>query len=306
MNLTPTPPEAVGGSTVSLDDALKALCRVPELTESQFGAFRRFYDTVRPEVRSPKHEGGIVIPIDNIGLPTNESVVRAVKKLRSGCEKTAEAFSADAFPHHVNQEKAVRQTVKLAYLIDPASQDDYPNGFRFENEPIFPVKWELRQTFKDFFNAAFPVADTQEVWTASSKQTSLKAWKLHQRLKLQIVRTNDLAEHLVYNPQTKSLAVFHQVEWLKAQISHTKNRKLDETVEASLAAYVFPISKDQLFHVDVRTLVEHCPRSSLSRPSTRSMPSSSQSGLTKSPARLRSASCRRDMRSIPTSSPTRD
>jgi len=242
MNLAPTPPRANGGSAVSLDDALKALCQVSTLTESQFAAFRQFYDEVRPEIRPPTYDGGIVIPINGIGLPTHESIVQAVNKLRSGCEKTAEAFWTEAFPPHVNQKNAARQTVKLAYLIDPASQDDYPNGFRFENEPVFPVKWQPKQEFKDFFNAAFPT-NTQEVWAASSKQTSLKAWKLRQRLKLEIVRTDDLAEHLVYNPQTKSLAVFHQVEWLKAQMRYTKSRGLDEAVEVSLAACVSPISK---------------------------------------------------------------
>jgi hypothetical protein len=243
MNLTATPPEDNNGGTVSFDDVLKLLCRVSTLEASQFSAFRRFYDMVCPEVHLHKYDGEIVIPIDNIGLPTNESVIRAVEKLRSECEKTATTFSVDAFLSYVNRDKAARQTVRLTYMIDPASQDDYPNGFRFENEAIFPVKWKPEQTFQEFFKTAFPIANTQEMWTASSKQTSLKAWKLHRRLKVQIVRTDDLAEHLVYNPQTKSLAVFHQVEWLKAQISYIKDRKLDETVDVSLAACVFPVPK---------------------------------------------------------------
>ncbi|KAF2676772.1 hypothetical protein K458DRAFT_424526 [Lentithecium fluviatile CBS 122367] len=71
-------------------------------------------------------------------------------------------------------------------------------------------------------------------------ETPPKAGKLHRRLKLEFVPTSDLAEHLVYNPKTKSLAVFHQVEWLKAQIRYTKDRKLDEAVEVSLAAGTLP------------------------------------------------------------------
>lgn len=239
MNLATTSLEANDRSTGSdsLEDALKALCRVCKLTEHQFAAFRQFYDEATQEARLLRYDDRIIIPIDSIGLPTHESVVQAVNKLRSSPEKTAEAFWTEAFPHCINQKDAARQTVKLAYLIDPASQDDYPNGFRFENEPIYPVKWQLEQKFKDFFSAAFPT-DTQYVWAASSKQTSLKAWKLRQRLRLEIVGTNDLAQHLVYNPKTKSLAVFHQVEWLKAQIRYTKDRKLDEAAEVSLAACV--------------------------------------------------------------------
>lgn len=238
MNLAT--PVGTGNDAESLENALKVLCRVNKLTETQFAAFREFYDEARPEVRLAQHDGGTVIAIDGIGLPTHESVVQAVKTLRSSSEKTAEAFWTETFPHCIiqNQKDAARKTVKLAYLVDPASQDDYPNGFRFENEPVYPVRWQPEQQFKDFFHAAFPT-DTQDVWAASSKQRSLRAWKLH-RLKIQIVRTSDLAEHLVYNPKTKSLAIFHQVEWLKAQIRYIRDRKLDEAVEVSLAAFVNP------------------------------------------------------------------
>lgn len=244
--MTTSHPRAGDGGVQSIEGALKVLCRVCKLTESQFAAFRQFYDEARPEARAVGHDGGTVIPIDGIGLPTHESVVQAVKKLRSSSEKTAEAFWTEAFPHYVydNQRDAAWQTVKLAYLIDPASRDHHANGWSFENETVYPVKWKPGQKFKDFFNAAFPT-DTQNVWEASSKKASLKAWKLHRRLKLEIVPTNDLAEHLVYNPMTKSLAVFHQVEWLKAQTLHSKamDRKLDEAVEVSLAACVSPVSE---------------------------------------------------------------
>lgn len=231
-------PGAESNDTDSVNDVLKSLCRVSELTKSQFTAFRQFYDEVQPTV---PYDNGTVIPIDNIDLSTHKSVVQAVSKLRSNPETTAEAFWTEAFPHYIHKQHAARQTVKVAYLIDPTSQDDYPNGFRFENEPTYPVKWRPDQKFKDFFYAAFPI-DTTDVWRASSKQTPLKAWQLCRRLKVEIVRTDDLAQHLVYNSKTKSLAVFHQIEWLKAQIRYTKDRELNESVEASLAAYVPPTS----------------------------------------------------------------
>lgn len=229
--------EARSSGAVSLDDALKALCQVSTLKDSQFGAFRRFYNNVRPKAHLPSHDGEIAISIGGIGLPTHAHVVQAVNKLRSGCEKTAEAFQTEAFPNYKRnvQEEAARQTVQLTYLIDPASQDNYPNGFRFENEPVFPVKWQPKQNFRAFFNNTFPT-NIGEVWAASTKRASLKAWKLHQRLKILIVPTDDLAEHLVYNPQTKSLAVFRQVEWLKAQMRYSKDRALNEPVEVSLAS----------------------------------------------------------------------
>lgn len=105
----------------SIEDALKALCRACKLTESQFTAFRQFYDEARPEARVVWDDGGTIIPIDGVGLPTHKTVVQAVEKLRSSSEKTAKAFWTEAFPHYETekQEDAARQTVKLAYLIDP-------------------------------------------------------------------------------------------------------------------------------------------------------------------------------------------
>lgn len=194
-------------------------------------------------------------------------MLEAVEKLRFGHDKTANAFSMETFSHGVDQGIALRQTVKLAYLIDPASYRGYSNMSQFENDPNFPVEWKSEQTFKDFFNTVFPTTtNTQELWTLSTGKKSLKAWKLRQRLKIRIERTDDLAAHLVYNPARKSLMVFHQVEWLKAQIKLIDPENLDESVETSLSACVFPDSKSQLSCVDVPTLVAGCPRSSLLRP----------------------------------------
>ena len=219
------------------ENAIKTLCRIVELRENQFTAFRQFFHEVQPELEYVKRGSEATYPIEGIGPRTYFNVMQAVERLRSSPNVTAERFWTESFPLYTqeSQRYASRQIVKLAYMIDPMSQDSYPNGFNFENEPIYPVKWQPGQKFKEFFDTAFPT-DAHDVWTASSKHMSLKAWKLHQRLKLIIVRTDDLAEHLVYNPKTKSLAVFHQVEWLKAQIQHVKERKLDEDVEVSLAA----------------------------------------------------------------------
>jgi len=238
MNLGPASREANGAGVVyTLDDALETLCRVPTPVKCQFEAFRRFYDEVCPEAHfRPIGDGETVIPIDGVSLSTHASVVQAVTRLRS-YGKTAALFRTEAFPHCKplarHQVDPVRQTVQLAYMIDPASQDDYPSGFRFGSEPDFPVKWQPEQNFRDFVKSTFPTS-AGESW-ALDKRDSLNAWELRQRLKIRIVPTNDLAEHLVYNPSTRALAVFHQVEWLKAQVRYTKDRELDEVIDASLA-----------------------------------------------------------------------
>ncbi|KAG4427884.1 hypothetical protein IFR05_016633 [Cadophora sp. M221] len=144
MSNASTPLHANGASAISINDLLKALCRVPTLTETKFEAFRCFYDEVSIGVRPLCDSGDTIIQMDGLHPTTHEAIFRAVEKLRSGPEKTAEAFWTEAFPscdRQKDQIDAARRTVKLTYLIDPASQDNYSSGFRFENESVFPVKW---------------------------------------------------------------------------------------------------------------------------------------------------------------------
>ena len=107
-------------------------------------------------------------------------------------------------------------------------------AYGIESEHVFPIKWLPSQTFVEFFQSAF-TADLMEFWHSSIRKHTLRAWKLNRRLGIQIRPTNDLAEHLVYSPTTKTLAVFHQVEWLKCQVRRTLERSLEESIEMSFA-----------------------------------------------------------------------
>ncbi|KAL7799928.1 hypothetical protein V8C37DRAFT_366041, partial [Trichoderma ceciliae] len=218
----------------SIKDVIKALCQVDEPTESQFRAFRRFYH----EITHFNQIGDVSISISRAGLSSHGDVLEAVARLQSQCDRELKMFQRGAFPDcpSGDREKATRITVQLAFMIDPCSRDGFPMAYRIENEHIFPVKWLPSQSFIQFFHTAFPT-ESQECWRFSTRRNSLRAWKLKKRLGIQIRPTNDLAEHLVHNPRMKTLAVFHQVEYLKAQIRRTADRSLDEDAETSFAKF---------------------------------------------------------------------
>ncbi|EHK19534.1 uncharacterized protein TRIVIDRAFT_156525 [Trichoderma virens Gv29-8] len=220
----------------SIDDAVKALCKVAEPAEPQFVAFRRFYQ----EITHFDQIGDISISINKPGLTSHADVLQAVSRLKSQYKITLDEFQKDAFPDRLpkEREKAVKTTVQLAFMIDPFSKDGFPMAYGMEND-VFPVKWLPDQTFIQFFNTAFPT-DPLGLWHSAIKNRSLTAWKLKRRVGIQIFPTNDLAQHLVYNPTMKTLAVFHQVEYLKAQIGLTKHRSLDESAETSFANGTLP------------------------------------------------------------------
>lgn len=230
----------------SISHTIKELCQeVDELSGSQYIALRRFYLEVTNF--NPSTYSKIAIPINRSGLSSHADVLSAVSRLKSQCNQRLEEFQEEAFPDCLpeNRERAAKATVQLAFMIDPSSRDGFSMAYRIENEDAFPVKWLPNETFIQFFNTAFPT-EPLDFWHSSLRKRSLKAWKLKRRLGIQLRPTNDLAEHLVYNPRMKTLAVFHQVEYLKAQVRHTAHRSLEESIETSFAKSDIPVRNMKL------------------------------------------------------------
>ncbi|KAL7907763.1 hypothetical protein GGI35DRAFT_481415 [Trichoderma velutinum] len=233
--------DALSSSEVtSFNDAIIALCNVAKLAKSQFVAFRRFYHEM---THFDEQIDDNSISIGNPGLTSHAAVLRAAAILKSLCNEAfgLEAFQQAAFPDCLTKEReaAARTTARLAFMIDPSSRDRYSMLYTIENEDAFPVKWLPNQTFIQFFQTAFPT-EPLDCWRSNTECQSLTAWMLRKRLGIKFLPTNDLAEHLVYNPKLKTLAIFHQVEYLKAQVRYTKNRSLEESIEMSFANGTLP------------------------------------------------------------------
>ena len=124
-------------------------------------------------------------------------------------------------------------------MVDCASRNAFSINYRLQNDDTFPAKWRDDQTFVEFFHCVFPTYLALP-FRVSEAGTCLKAWKLMHRHHIQIVPTNDLAEHLVYNKTSRTVIVFHQVAYLKEQIRHSSGTTLSESVEGSLTRYVAP------------------------------------------------------------------
>lgn len=67
-----------------------------------------------------------------------------------------------------------------------------------------------------------------------TRKTSLKAWKLTKRYGIKIKGTNNLLEHLVLDPKSMTLKVFHQVSFLRAHLKKSKQEPLNLYFEESL------------------------------------------------------------------------
>jgi hypothetical protein len=155
---------------------------------------------------------------------------------RSLCNRTKkEDLLVKLFPGttKAESERCLRITTKLAVMVDCASRNAFSVNYRLQNDDTFPAKWRDDQTFVDFFHCVFPTYPTSP-FRVSEAGKGLKAWKLLHRHHIQIVPTNDLVEHLVYNKTSRTISVFHQVAYLKEQIRHSPGTTLSESVEESL------------------------------------------------------------------------
>ncbi|KAK0673178.1 hypothetical protein QBC41DRAFT_343236 [Cercophora samala] len=84
-----------------------------------------------------------------------------------------------------------------------------------------PPSWSTNETFTDFAERSFPLVATEkrrQVEAVLQDKKSLKAWKLKERLGIDFRRTNNLADHLLFDQENSILYLFHHTAYLKAHL----------------------------------------------------------------------------------------
>ncbi|KAF5588577.1 uncharacterized protein FSUBG_11434 [Fusarium subglutinans] len=136
------------------------------------------------------------------------------------------------------RERLARSIVKVAFMVGCSSKDFYSEGLR--SEGLSRVKWEENQGILDFMKQAFAsgvaqtTAQQENDVEALQEKKALKAWKLVRRYGIKIRPTNNLLDHLLYDPREKVLKVFHQTAFLRTSLKQTKDEPLDLDFEQAL------------------------------------------------------------------------
>lgn len=121
-----------------------------------------------------------------------------------------------------------------------------------------PARWGDDESFHGFVSRMVPTK-THGVITPQQGRNKLAVWKLEHRCKVKVIATNNIAEHLLYNPKNGSLRVFHHITWLHTQLERIQTDDDDLDLEDSLRRYaellglVFLLadsSAEVLFHVN--------------------------------------------------------
>ncbi|KAF5962445.1 hypothetical protein FBULB1_14164 [Fusarium bulbicola] len=213
-------------------------------TNTAFKAYFDYYDSVI----CPYSPGDTAIHIDTPALQSHLEVLKYVQFLCANSALSREEFLTASLPTgnimSRERERVARAIVKVAFMVDCLSKDFYSEGLR--SEGLSRVKWEENQRFLDFMKQAFAsdvaqtTAQQENDIEALQEKKALKAWKLVRRYGIKIRPTNNLLEHLLYDPREKVLKVFHQTAFLRASLKRTKDEPLDLDFEQALRIGTLP------------------------------------------------------------------
>lgn len=201
----------------------------PRFSSADFEAFIQFYMNTSTSHNFHQSEHGSI-------FTTHADIMKAVLFLRQNASLSKTSFQDQAFGG-ANQlkEYAARITVKIAFMIDCSSKDDFSDSYHLCGS--FPVKWTATQNFVEFLQGAFPTTKSRP-FHAQLSNRSIKAWKLKERYGVRLEPTNDLVQHLLYDRHASAVKVFHQAAFIKAHLSHTEKLPLNTEFSNSVQKYV--------------------------------------------------------------------
>lgn len=204
--------------------------KVPE----EYGAYFTYYNAL-----FSKMSGGHVLDITTPAYSNHGSVILFFNTLIRDTSHTETKFSS-FFAAGVEIEArgyAVRALLKASLMIDCAPKEQSPKRQRIVD--FVPRPWEQLQPFAQFVERCFPSpAQSKKVRHQSpdalEQRRKLKAWKLKWRYAVRLRPTDNLAEHLAFDPKRRKLLVFRQVGFLKAHLHRSRGEDIDTGFRESL------------------------------------------------------------------------
>lgn len=134
-------------------------------------------------------------------------------------------------------EKIINLAVQAMVMIDCAANRHHATDFNLGGHR--PVSWLPQEKYVDFVERSFPTGCELSMKRAEEvveDKASIKAWKLQKRLGISFRGTDNLAEHLLFDPKSNCLYLFHHAKFLKAHLENCRshNRPLGMSLLESL------------------------------------------------------------------------
>jgi hypothetical protein len=175
---------------------------------------------------------GYNVRIAPAAYPDHAAVRSMLDQLQTDPSITKRNFKLKFSPVVLDAEKdhATRALIRLAFMIDCAPRDGFAEGHKVGD--FVPRSWGEDQTWADFAEHCFPPINQtpknpKDYQTAMAERSRMKAWKLKTRYKVKLRPTDNLAEHLIFDKDMRTLKVFRHVNFLKAHLRRSEAKKTD-------------------------------------------------------------------------------
>ncbi|KAL3960399.1 hypothetical protein ACCO45_005516 [Purpureocillium lilacinum] len=154
---------------------------------------------------------------------THEAVLRVSNILKERTQATKAEITECLQDDHGGSSSTTQNVINLAVqamvMVDAGAKDWHSTDFVLGG--YRPTSWLPNESFQAFVERSFPLgleSSSGSVRQAIEQRASMKAWKLQKRLGVRFRRTNNLAEHLLFDPRRNCLYLFHHVAFLKANL----------------------------------------------------------------------------------------
>ena len=232
--------------TVNLHKAIAEVYIGPGAGEhlSKYKAYLKHYQKSTAVPSSEK----AIYQIDKPLLGSHAHIEHLVTKLRDEPSTTRLQFEnvlcAGRKTLEQESQHAIRTVLRVGFMLDCTLKGSKTsrNGVRSQ--------WQSNESFADFVARSIPKAE-QGILIPYEDITASVAWNLKQRSGVRIEKTDDIADHLLYNPDTRVLKVFHQMAYLRAQLQRPQGtyalptQLVIETLE-SFYRILFPIADEKI------------------------------------------------------------
>ena len=207
------------------------LHRSPPFEVKRCSAFLDLYQ----DLTGPRIIQGSNIEIEEDVLESHEHLREVISTVRTNPLIIRQHLIQMCFQTSAPQAEEVQNVtyiiVQLGFMLNCNLKDQCSKNYRVGAWK--PSRWEEDETFQDFVSKAIPkrMTGTSE---PQQQKDKISAWKLRDRYKIDIRGTDNIAEHLLYDPRTRSLKVFHHTTWLHAQLEKSQQVGKDLDLNGSL------------------------------------------------------------------------
>ncbi|KAJ4291767.1 hypothetical protein N0V90_009662 [Kalmusia sp. IMI 367209] len=208
----------------------------------QYETFLRYYEQ---QFYGPGKKKMVALSIDKAAYCKHTEVVIALGRLIASPDQTKRDFR-DTFPVDVVEEEkdwAIQTLLRVALMIDCASKQTAPPGHMLGD--YRPRSWADDQSLAEFAESCFPSpvhspAMRARIRIALGQRNRMKAWKLRERYGVRFRPTDNLAEHLLFDSQHRTVKVFRQVGYLKAHLSRSLHEPVSTDFKSALKSGFMP------------------------------------------------------------------